>query len=66
MTLGNLAQDPAAGLLFVEPVSGSTLQLTGTAVVDWSPTPDETAAGAERVVEFTVGSAWELGWSPSG
>jgi predicted pyridoxine 5'-phosphate oxidase superfamily flavin-nucleotide-binding protein len=66
MTLGNLAEDPSAGLLFVDPVTGSTLQLTGTAAIDWSPTPAEAAAGAERAVEFTVGSGRELRRTPTG
>ena len=35
MTLGNLEQDPAAGLLFFDWSSGATLQLTGTATVEW-------------------------------
>lgn len=36
-TPGTLSQDPAAGLLFVNWDSGSTLQLSGTARNDWAP-----------------------------
>lgn len=52
MTLGNLQQDSAAGLLFVDWNSGSTLQVTGTATVEW----DGAGAmpGAQRVVSFRV------------
>ncbi|SEO89140.1 pyridoxamine 5'-phosphate oxidase family protein [Amycolatopsis saalfeldensis] len=46
MTLGNLEQNRRAGLLFVGWSSGITLQLTGTAAVDWS--------GASRETRFTV------------
>jgi uncharacterized protein len=45
MTLGNLEQNPAAGLLFVDWSTGTTLQLTGTAQVEWDR-PD-------RQVRFT-------------
>ncbi|WP_028937951.1 pyridoxamine 5'-phosphate oxidase family protein [Pseudonocardia spinosispora] len=45
MTLGNLEQEPAAGLLFIDWAGGTTLQLSGTAVVEWG---DE-----ERRVRFT-------------
>lgn len=54
MTLGNLSVNPRAGLLFVDWQEGTTLQMTGTAVIDWST---ETAAGipgAERAVDFRV------------
>ena len=51
-TLGNLAIDDRAGLLFVDFDSGSTLQLTGRAAVDWS--------GAERVIAFRVERAVEI------
>jgi predicted pyridoxine 5'-phosphate oxidase superfamily flavin-nucleotide-binding protein len=53
-TLGNLAADPAAGLLFVDFDRGSTLQLTGRAGIDWSREAAGAFPGAERVVEFLV------------
>jgi hypothetical protein len=34
-TLGNLAVNPRAGLLFVDWETGSTLQLTGRAQIIW-------------------------------
>ncbi|KAF0648096.1 MULTISPECIES: pyridoxamine 5'-phosphate oxidase family protein [Streptomyces] len=46
LTLGNLAADARAGLLFVDWSTGSTLQLTGTARTEFTP-------GA-RTVRFTV------------
>jgi hypothetical protein len=52
MTLGNLQQDPAAGLLFVDWDDGTTLQLTGTATVDWDAA--DGLPGAQRVVHFRV------------
>ena len=44
-TLGNLAVDPRAGLLFVDFASGATLQLSGRAQIVWEP---------ERAVRFAV------------
>ncbi|WP_204038447.1 pyridoxamine 5'-phosphate oxidase family protein [Micromonospora qiuiae] len=52
MTLGNLQQDPAAGLLLVDWPSGTALHLTGTAEVDWDPAVR--LPGAQRVVDFHV------------
>jgi uncharacterized protein len=45
-TLGNLAADARAGLLFVDWATGTTLQLTGTARTVWD--------GRARAVEFTT------------
>lgn len=52
-TLGNLASDPRAGLLFIDFDSGDTLQLTGHAETRWSaPCPtDFNRTG--RVTAFT-------------
>lgn len=55
MTLGNLHQEPATGLLVPDWDTGAALQITGTATVDWDP--DAAAAefpGAQRVVGFRV------------
>jgi uncharacterized protein len=54
MTLGNLAADPAAGLLFVDWERGDTLQVSGRAAVDWSPDRAAALPGAQRVVDVTV------------
>ncbi|MFD8076022.1 pyridoxamine 5'-phosphate oxidase family protein [Streptomyces sp. NPDC059718] len=53
-SLGNLAGDPAAALLFVDFATGTTLQLSGTAVVDWT-TPGDAGddGGTGRRVRFT-------------
>jgi len=53
-TLGNIAANPNAGLLFVDFESGGTLQLSGRARVVWDPERAAAFAGAERVVEFDV------------
>lgn len=53
-TLGNIAVNPCAGLLFIDFNSGRTLQLTGRAAVDWDPARAAGFAGAERVVDFAL------------
>jgi uncharacterized protein len=53
-TLGNLAIDPRAGLLFVDFESGRTLQLSGRARIIWDGPEVQQVAGAERLVEFEV------------
>jgi hypothetical protein len=50
LTLGNLEADPRAGLLFLDWVSGSVLQLTGRARTQY-------AADGRRTVRFTVTEA---------
>ncbi|MBD0837701.1 pyridoxamine 5'-phosphate oxidase family protein [Streptomyces sp. TRM68416] len=50
LTLGNLAADPRAGLLFLDWTTGTTLQLTGEA---------HTEFGTDRRVRFTVTEAVE-------
>jgi predicted pyridoxine 5'-phosphate oxidase superfamily flavin-nucleotide-binding protein len=51
-SLGNLAVDPRAGLLFVDFEGATTLQLTGTATVDWSESRAARIPGAQRTIEF--------------
>jgi predicted pyridoxine 5'-phosphate oxidase superfamily flavin-nucleotide-binding protein len=53
-SLGNTAVHPPAGLLFLDPDTGSTLQLTGTLEIDWSPEAAASIPGAERVLRFTI------------
>jgi predicted pyridoxine 5'-phosphate oxidase superfamily flavin-nucleotide-binding protein len=53
-TLGNLAVNPSAGLLFLDFDSGNTLQLTGEARIVWDAGRAARFAGADRVVEFRV------------
>lgn len=50
-TLGNLALNPSAGLLFIDYLSGDTLHLTGKAWVDFE---DRSLPGAMRTVSFDV------------
>jgi predicted pyridoxine 5'-phosphate oxidase superfamily flavin-nucleotide-binding protein len=54
MSLGNIAANPRAGLLFVDFETGDRLQLTGTARIDWSPERAATVPGAERIVGVDV------------
>lgn len=60
MTLGNLAVDPACGLLFLDWDAGHALHLTGTARVDWDPARAAAVPGARRVVEFDVDQVVEI------
>jgi uncharacterized protein len=53
-TLGNLAVNSRAGLLFVDFDRGHALQLTGTAVTLWDAEQLASFAGAQRLIEFTV------------
>lgn len=59
-TLGNIAANPHAGLLFVDFVSGRTLQLTGTARLIWDADRVAEFMGAERLVEFHSDQAVEI------
>jgi hypothetical protein len=55
-TLGNIAVNPKAGLLFLD-FEGGTLQLTGEARIVWDAGRVAKFAGAERVVEFRIQEA---------
>ncbi|WP_315903760.1 pyridoxamine 5'-phosphate oxidase family protein [Streptomyces rhizosphaerihabitans] len=58
LSLGNLAADPRAGLLFLDWTSGAVLQLTGTARTEFAP-------DGERTVRFILTEAVETpGASP--
>lgn len=50
-SLGNLAVDPTAAMLFVDFATGDTVQLTGTAAVDWtrSGVPGDDGGTGRRV-----------------
>jgi hypothetical protein len=69
-TLGNLALEPRAGLLFVDFAAGDVLSLTGAAEVVWDGPELAAFAGAERLLRFRVaegvriGNAVPLRWSP--
>jgi predicted pyridoxine 5'-phosphate oxidase superfamily flavin-nucleotide-binding protein len=54
MTLGNIALEPRAGLLFVDFPSGTVLSLTGEADVVWDGPEVDAFAGAQRLLRFRV------------
>jgi uncharacterized protein len=53
-TLGNIEAYPRAGLLIPDFSSGTILQLTGRAVIDWDSDRAAAVPGAERLVELVV------------
>lgn len=53
-TLGNLILDPRAGLLFVDFETGSLLQLSGRAYINWDSPDPARYPGAQRLVHFEV------------
>ena len=59
-TLGNIEVNPAAGLLLPDWSTGTSLQLTGTARVDWDEEHAAALPGAQRLVEFTVTEVVEI------
>jgi ferredoxin-NADP reductase/predicted pyridoxine 5'-phosphate oxidase superfamily flavin-nucleotide-binding protein len=59
-TIGNLVLDPRAGLLFVDFESGSLLQLTGRAAIDWDSDAVARYPGARRLVAFEIDGIVEL------
>ena len=59
-TIGNLVLDPRAGFLFVDFVTGSLLQLTGRATIDWDSDALRTIPGARRLVAFDIEEIVEL------
>lgn len=68
-TLGNLQQDPKAGLLFLDFKTGSMLSVTGHAEVIWDGIDLSEYEGAERLVRFKldeavyIPNAYPLKWS---
>lgn len=58
-TLGNLAINPQAGLLFLDFVQGRVLQLTGRTAIIWDEAAVAQYQGAERLVSFEVTQAIE-------
>ncbi|MEO1191705.1 MAG: pyridoxamine 5'-phosphate oxidase family protein [Pseudomonadota bacterium] len=53
-TLGNLLLDPRVGLLLVDWSSGSLLQISGRAEIDWDPTGKSDDPAAQRLITITV------------
>ena len=68
-TLGNLALNPACGLLFLDFESGRTLQLSGRAEILWNDPRLVDFPGARRLVRFEIAesieteNAFPLRWS---
>ena len=59
-TIGNLILDPRAGLLFMDFATGSLLQLTGRATIDWDSDAVACIPGARRLVTFEIEEIIEL------
>jgi hypothetical protein len=59
-TLGNLAVDPRAGLLFIDWQSGDVVVLTGTAEVLWEGPEVQAFAGAQRILRVRVAEGRSL------
>ena len=53
-TLGNIALDPRAGLLFIDFESGDLLYLAGDAEIIWEGVEVDAFEGAERLLRFRV------------
>ena len=59
-TLGNIAANPKAGLLFLDFDTGNTLQLIGEAQIIWDASEIAKHNGAERLVSFRVDQVVEI------
>jgi uncharacterized protein len=59
-TLGNIASNSQAGLLFIDFESGATLQLTGKARIIWDRERTARFPGAERLIEFDLEEGIEI------
>ena len=58
MTLGNIAANPLCALLFIDWTSGTTLQLTGAAEIDWDGGSSQ--VGAQCAVDFVISEVIEI------
>lgn len=61
MTLGNLLEDPRAGLLFLDLARGVGLQVQGRVTIDWHIPAAEDRAGEGRAWTLQVESWCESG-----
>jgi uncharacterized protein len=59
-TIGNLVVDPRVALLFVDFATGSILQLTGRATIDWNSDAVAQEPGARRLVNIDIDAVNEL------
>lgn len=53
-TIGNLVEDPRAALLFVDFETGSLLQISGRATIDWDSAEVAKHPGAQRLIAFDI------------
>jgi len=53
-TIGNLVSDPGLGLLFVDFESGSMLQVSGQAEIDWDSENLKNFPGAQRLIGIDI------------
>jgi predicted pyridoxine 5'-phosphate oxidase superfamily flavin-nucleotide-binding protein len=56
-TLGNIAANPRAGLIFIDYTEGHVLQVTGRAEIIWEGPELQSFAGAHRLLQVTVASS---------
>ncbi|MES2939409.1 MAG: pyridoxamine 5'-phosphate oxidase family protein [Pseudomonadota bacterium] len=59
-SLGNIVKNPRAGLLFMDFSEGSTLQLTGEAVLEWDTPRLKEFPGAQSIVTVRIKEVVEL------
>jgi uncharacterized protein len=59
-TVGNLLLDPQAGFLFIDFSTGSLLQLTGQAAIDWNSREVSRFPGARRLITLDIEEAIEI------
>jgi predicted pyridoxine 5'-phosphate oxidase superfamily flavin-nucleotide-binding protein len=59
-TLGNITNNPATGLLWLDFITGARLQLTGQAHIDWTPSMAARFPGAERVIVWDIHQVRQL------
>ena len=59
-TIGNLIEDPRAGLLFIDFETGSLLQVTGMITIDWDSDEVTKYPGATRLLSMEISEINEL------
>ncbi len=59
-TLGNILSDPRTGVLFIDFASGSLLQVTGRASIDWDSEAVARVPGARQLVTLEIDGIVEL------
>lgn len=59
-TLGNILKDPRVGFLFVDFASGSLLQVTGRASIDWGSSAVARVPGARQLITLEIDEVVDL------